>query len=127
MKPNTDDKNKDTKAPKILEVGKATDEQLAKWKKEYEVDGPIKVIKLIVSPTEVSYGYLKPAIGDRMVVAKAMSYHKQNMPYETGEFILHNCWLGGDMRQRNDTKLMINAATFASQTIEFMAGSMENA
>ena len=123
--------NKSTKKEEvkgeIQEVGKATPEQLAAWKKEYEKDGPIKIIKLIVSPTEHSYGYLKPAGGSRIIVAKAMSLHHQKLILETGEFILNNCWLGGDPRMTTDPKMSINAATFASQTIDFMQGSMENA
>ncbi len=119
-------KNKNTPQSEIVEVGKATEEQLAAWKKQYEADGPIKEIKLIVSPTEHSFGYLKPAGSSRIIVAKAMSLHHQNLIFETGEFILNNCWIGGDERMRTDAKMSINAATFAAQTVEFMAGSMVN-
>lgn len=120
--------NKPEEKPiEIVEVGKATEAQLTEWKAKYEKDGPIKVIELVVSPTEVSYGYLKPADSDRMIVAKAMSLHHQNKILEVGEFILNNCWIGGDERMRNDTKMSINAATFAGQTIEFMVGTIKNA
>ena len=122
---NQNDQTK--KAPEVVEVGKANEEQLQAWKKQYEKDGPVKVIILEVSPFEKSFGYLKPASSERIIVSKAMQLHHQGLKLEVGEFILNNCWLGGDERMRSDNKMSINAATFAAQSLEFMPGEMGNA
>ena len=118
---------KNTPAPEIKhqEIGKATEEQLDAWKKEYEAQGPIKIVTLKVSENETSFGYLKPP--SRLVIAKAMSMFAEKQLIECGTFILNNCWLGGDERMRTNDKMNIAAATYANGTIEFMEGDLKNA
>lgn len=118
-------KNNPNNENKLQEVGKVADEQLDAWKKEYEAQGPVKVITLKVSENETSFGYLKPP--SRLVIAKAMSFFAEKQLIECGTFILNNCWLGGDERMRTNDKMSVAAATYANGTIEFMEGDLKNA
>lgn len=68
----------------ILEIGKATPEQIASWK---ALHGDIYQVKV-----DKYYGYLKKP--DRKVLSYATSVG-QSDPMKFNELVLQNCWLGG--------------------------------
>ena len=115
----------DNKASEILEVGVATQEQIDAWKKEYANEGDVKVLKVKVSENETAVGYLKPA--SRIVVAKCMSLYADKQVLQTGEFLLANCWLGGDERIRTNAKISLAAAVQANSMVEFLEAELGNA
>lgn len=106
----------------ILEVGKATPEQIAEWQKQYG-EGNIDVLKVKISENETALAYLKPI--DRDVAAKAMSMYAEKQVIQTGEFIINNCWLGGDDRIKTNEKVSMAAAVQANALVEFLETSVE--
>ncbi|MBI1228217.1 MAG: hypothetical protein GC192_23490 [Bacteroidetes bacterium] len=105
---------------KVLVVGEPTAEQVKAWKKEH---GDIVRICVNVKEGEQSVGYLKSP--GRDVSARAMSMFTQQKVLETGEFIIQNCWLGGDERIKNDEKISMAAAVEANRLIEFLEATLE--
>lgn len=69
---------------KVLEIGKATPEQIAMWKAQH---GDVFEISV-----ENHFGYLKKP--DRKVLSYATSVG-QSDPMKFNELVLQNCWLGG--------------------------------
>lgn len=106
----------------ILEVGKATPEQITEWKKQYG-EGQIQVLKVKISENETALAYLKPV--GRDVAAKAMSLYAEKQIIQTGEFIINNCWLGGDDRIKTNEKVSMAAAVQANALVEFLETSVE--
>jgi len=114
-------KSQEHKPPKLKIVGQATAEQISIWKKENSEVHEITVE--VVPGIEHGVGYLKGASRD--VAARAMTMYTQSKILETGEFIINNCWLGGDERLKSDEKIAMAAAVEANQLVEFMTSSVK--
>jgi hypothetical protein len=111
--------NENVEAPGKL-AGGITQAQLDGWKKQF---GDVHQIDVIVSKDDTATCYIKPADSDRNIVAAAMSKFNKGQLLETGEFMLQNCWLGGDVRCKDEAKIAIAAAMQAAGTIEFLESS----
>ena len=71
----------------------ATPEEIEGWKSQY---GEIKAIEVTIAEGDVATAYLKPA--DRNVVAYGLTRSMKSQIVEAGEFVLKNCYIGGDER-----------------------------
>jgi hypothetical protein len=68
-------------------------------------------------------GYLKKP--SRNVIARAMSLLAQNKILEAGEFVLENCFAGGDQRLLEDEDLKTAAAMQAIQSVQVLDGELK--
>lgn len=94
---------------------KVTKAQIQEWKKEHKT---VHEIRVKVSEDDEAVGYLKSP--DRNIIARAAQLHAQDKLIEVGEFLIANCWLGGDMRIREDEDVAVSAAIFTSgNLVEF--------
>jgi hypothetical protein len=109
----------DVELTKVLPGG-VTEAQVKGWKKEH---GDVHVIEVKVDENDTATCYIKEA--DRNVTAVAMSLYAQNKPLETGEFILNNCWLGGDDRCKTHKKISMAAAVQAKNTVQFLEATVK--
>lgn len=82
---------------KIL-AGQATPEQIAAWKKEH---GDVFVFK-----TDESVCYLKKP--DRKIIGAYSAL--QNTPIRANEYLLANCWLGGDETFKTNDEMFLGVA-----------------
>lgn len=107
-----------TKEKNIVLHGKATAQQIKDWKKEtgQQYLDMIKV-KLPNADNEFAVCYLKEP--PREIKAKAMTMYAQKQIMETGEFVIQNCWLGGDERIKTDERISEAAAVEANGLVEF--------
>jgi hypothetical protein len=94
--------------------------QIEAWKKKYN-----KVHKITVElpKGEKAIGYLRSPNRDHKAIA--LSLYQQNKPLETGEFLLQNCWLGGDDRLKDAEEISDSAAIQANTIVNFLKGSSE--
>lgn len=104
-----------------------TPEQLAAWKEQY---GEIKAIEVTVAEGDVATAYLKPA--DRNVVAYGLTKSMKSQIVEAGEFVLKNCYIGGDERLKltgpqADTKAQLTAAIAAATLLDMYDVEVKNA
>ncbi|GGF22249.1 hypothetical protein [Hymenobacter cavernae] len=67
--------------------------------------------------------YLKQA--NRPVVARGMSLLAQNKPLEAGEFILENCFVGGDKEVLENELLKMSASMQAVALVELLDGELK--
>ena len=105
----------------------ATPEQIAAWKEQY---GDIKAIEVTIAEGDVATAYLKPA--DRNVVAYGLTKTMSNKIVEAGEFVLKNCFVGGDERLKlsgaqADTKAQLTAAIAAATLLDMYDVEVKNA
>lgn len=101
-----------------LSNGEVPDSQLKEWKRKY---GKIHEISVEVSDGNTAVGYLKPPTRDHKAIA--LSMFNQNKILETGEFLVQNCWLGGDERLKNREEVAESAAIQANTIVNFLKGS----
>ena len=104
-----------------------TPEQINAWKQEH---GDIKAIHVTMADGDVAVAYLKPA--DRNVVAYGLTKSMSNKIVEAGEFVLKNCFIGGDERLKltgptADTKPQLAAAIAAASLLEMLDVEVKNA
>lgn len=71
----------------------------------------------------VATAYLKEP--GRNVVARALSLIAQTKPLEAGEFILENCFVGGDNTILENEKLKMSAAMQAVALVELLDGELK--
>lgn len=88
-------------------TGQATDEQIAKWKKQY-VD-----IYAIITDGKIAY-IRKPR---RAELSLSMTYF-QTDPLRSTEMILQNCWLGGCTEIKDDDRLFLGVNQQIQSIIE---------
>lgn len=126
-----DFKNSDTKADiqkKIdayklnqqLKKGNVSDEQIKLWKKKHK---EVTQIFVKISEEDIAYGYLKKPSRDHKAIAVSM--YAQHQLMETGEFLLDNCWLGGDDRLLNDEDARQSASIQARNIVNFLVGGSQ--
>ena len=101
--------------------------QIAALKAQY---GELFIIEVKVSEQETAVAYLKPA--DRNVMAYALQRVAKDQMLEPGEFILANCFVGGDERLRLTTgqaqnKLQISGALAAMALVKTLEAIVKNA
>jgi hypothetical protein len=104
----------------------ATPEQIAAWKEQY---GDIKAIEVTVAEGDVATAYLKSA--DRNVVAYGLTKTMSNKIVEAGEFVLKNCFVGGDERLKligaqAETKAQVTAAIAAASLLKMFEVEVKN-
>lgn len=107
-----------------MEVGKATDEQIAAWKAEHK-----HVLLLeITTDTEVCYGYMRKY--KRVHVEQAFVKSGNEGLLVAGKYLLDNLWLGGDSRLVSEDDEHVDyalAAQFrAGSYVKFFGGEVKN-
>ncbi len=110
-----------------MKTGEYTPEHIAQLKEQY---GELFTIEVKVSDDDTAVAYLKPA--DRNVMAYALQRVAKDQMLEPGEFILKNCFVGGDDRLRLTTgqaenKLQISAALAAVGLVQTLETIVKNA
>ena len=101
--------------------------QLEAWKQQY---GDIKAIEVTIADGDVAVAYLKPA--DRNVVAYGLTKSIKSQIVEAGEFVLKNCYVGGDERLKltgavAENKAQLTAAIAAASLLEMFEVEVKNA
>jgi hypothetical protein len=104
-----------------------TPERIAQLKEQH---GELFIIEVKVSDDDTAVAYLKPA--DRNVMAYALQRVAKDQMVEPGEFILKNCFVGGDERLKltggqAETKEQIAAAIAAVALVKTMEVTVKNA
>ena len=110
-----------------MKTGEYTPERIAQLKEQY---GELFTIEVKVSDDDTAVAYLKPA--DHNVMAYALQRVAKDQMLEPGEFILKNCFVGGDDRLRLTTgqaenKLQISAALAAVGLVQTLETIVKNA
>ncbi len=113
---------------KAVVFGKATDDQIAAWKKMYDE----------VHEIEVNGHYCYLHAFDRSTLKYALSQLSMKVNSETkevdidiskiidiGEVALTNCWLAGSEEIKQNDKMFISAAMSAGQLMEFYEGNLK--
>jgi hypothetical protein len=100
--------------------------QLESWKQQHPRG--VQEITVTVAAADLAVGYLKPA--DRNLIAVALSKVTKNQILEAGEFLLQNCWLGGDPRMNPaaslaDDDVIVAAAMQAASTVNILDASVK--
>ena len=103
-----------------LKKGIVSKEQLKAWKSKH---GKVFKIEVEVSADDIAVGYLKQPNRDHKAVA--LTLYAQNKILETGEFLLQNCWLGGDDRLQDGDEVADSAAVQANSIVNFLKGSSQ--
>lgn len=101
-----------------LKEGVVPKNQIEAWKKKYN---KVHEISVEVSEDDIAIGYLRNPSRDHKAIA--LSLYQQNKPLETGEFLLQNCWLGGDERLKDAEEISDSAAIQANTIVNFLKGS----
>lgn len=100
------------------------------WAKKYGKEN-VKIIE-VKNGDEVVTGVivLPHALGDKAlsIYSKCFQYYAQNKLLECGQFILNNCWLGGDGRliDKNNVRLFVSAAITATGLIDFLEADVKD-
>lgn len=110
----------------MIEVGKASPEQIAKWQEEHKA---ILVIELKnKKENELCFGYLRKY--KRVHVSEAYSKSAKEGLLAAGHYLIQNLWIGGDERLRSEdvehVDLAISADNKAASFIEFLEGEVKN-
>ena len=113
---------------KIKQNGKATDEQIAIWKKTHQEVYEIEV--------EGSFCYIREI--DRETMKYAFSELKMKINTETkegevdmekmvnvGEIGLQNCWIGGDEKIKSNGRLWVSACMQVGELINVAETSLK--
>jgi len=98
-------------------------QQIARWKQQHR---DVLQITVEVGPGDQAICYLKPA--DRNIIAFALKQVMSKNLLEAGEFLLRNCWLGGDERMQDggsqaDDRIIVAAAIEAAGTIDLLSAA----
>ena len=92
--------------------------------------GELFIIEVTVSEKDMATAYLKPA--DRNVMAYVLQRVAKDQMLEPGEFILKNCFVGGDERLRlsggqAETPVQIAGALAAVGLVKTLEATVKNA
>jgi len=103
-----------------------TPEQIAAWKEQH---GTLTAISVTVAEGDVAVAYLKEA--DRNVMAFGLTKMANDRIVEAGEFVLKNCFIGGDERLKltgpaAETKPQVAASIAAASLLRAMEVSVKN-
>jgi hypothetical protein len=98
-------------------------QQIEKWKRQHR---EVHEVSVVIAEGDVAVCYIHNP--DRNVLAYAISRTLKAQVIEAGEFILSNCWLGGDERCNPNSSqcfdpAVIAAAMDVAQSIELLAHS----
>lgn len=98
-------------------------EQVARWKQQHR---EVLEVRVQVAEGDEAIAYLKPA--DRNVIAFALTKVMSKQLLEAGEFLLRNCWLGGDERMKDgspvaDDRIIVAGAIEAAGTLDLLSSS----
>lgn len=93
--------------------GKATAEQIAEWKKQF---GEVYAVTV-----EDSICYLKKP--NRATLSAMSSI--MNDPIKSMEFLLNNCWLGGDETIKTDDEKFLAVSSQLKELIHVKAATLE--
>jgi hypothetical protein len=85
--------------------------------------GRVRKIKVEVNESDTSVGYFK--YPDRNTMAVALAKRDSRKPLETGETLLNNCWIGGDVRMKTDASISVTAAMECLALMDFLESSSE--
>ena len=104
-----------------------TPEALADLKKTH---GDLFILEVKVSADDTAVAYLKPT--DRNVLAFALQRVAKDQMLEPGEFILANCFVGGDPRLslptgRAETPVQLAGALAAVSLVKTLEATVKNA
>lgn len=102
----------------LLKTGVVSNEQIEQWKSKY---GGVSEISIEVAEGDTAVGYLRKPNRDHKAVS--VTLYNQDKLLECGEFLLQNCWLGGDERLKDDEKVSDSAAMQATNIVNFLKGS----
>ena len=108
---------------------KAIKRQLADWKKKYG-DGNVMAISVAVSDKDTATAYVvKPEAKDPQrqlaIYQRTISFIQQSKTVEAGQYLLNECWLGGDERIKGaDAKVHIAAVLKMVELVSFLDVSM---
>lgn len=98
-----------------------TKEQIEAWKKQH---GVVHQIDVEVSKEgDVATCYIRKP--NRNEMAYIISLQNQSKILESKEFLLNNCWLGGDERCKTVEEIAMAAAIQAGTTVEFLAAEVK--
>jgi hypothetical protein len=97
--------------------------QLEQLKQEHGPD--IRTLTLTDDETgeTVAVAFLKRP--NRPTVARAVSLLSQSKVLEAGEFLLENCFVGGDQRVLSDEWLKMSAAMKAVEIVKLLDGELK--
>jgi hypothetical protein len=118
----------ETKTNDALLDGGITQATFNDWKIKY---GTVHKIAVVVNKgdkdhhPDIAYGYIRDVNDDLDLMSSVLSIQAGNKVLEAKVFLLNNAWLGGDIRCTTVNKVMISAATQASQTVDILDGSVE--
>ena len=121
----------ENKAPGIPGTDGVTQAQVDAWKKQYNKGKSHKVHKLSVKvdseggKEDIAVCYLRPM--DRDDMAFVLSRYKANNVLEAREYMLNNCFLGGDPRIQSDDNVKMGACMQIGDLVDFMDGSIKEA
>ena len=107
-------------------VAPATDPMAAKIAQWKQQNREVTEIRVMVAPGDEAVCYLKNP--DRNITAYALTRTMNKQLLEAGEFLLRNCWLGGDERLNPDSPqafdpAIIAASMEAAQCVEMLAST----
>ncbi|MBO2009170.1 hypothetical protein [Hymenobacter negativus] len=110
-----------------LIAGQLSPEAIADLKAKH---GELHIIEVTISATDTGVAYLKPA--DRNVVAYGLTKSMKSQIVEAGEFVLKNCYVGGDERLKltgpvAENKAQLTAAIAAASLLDMFDVSVKNA
>ena len=96
--------------------------QVEQLKQEH---GDVRTLTLTDDETgeTVAVAYLKRP--SRPTVARAVSLLSQSKVLEAGEFLLENCFVGGDQRILSDEWLKMSAAMKAVEIVKLLDGELK--
>lgn len=103
-----------------LKAGNVPKAQLQEWKRKH---GKVHKITVEVTDEDTAIGYLRSPNRDHKAIA--LSLFNQNKILETGEFLIQNCWLGGDERLKTAENIAESGAIQANSIVNFLKGSSE--
>lgn len=92
--------------------------------------GELHIIEVKISGDDTAVAYLKPA--DRNVVAYGLTKSMKSQIVEAGEFVLKNCYVGGDERLKltgpvAENKAQLTAAIAAASLLDMFDVEVKNA
>ena len=101
----------------------AVEAQVANWKKQHR---EVHEIRVQVAPDDEAVCYIHNP--DRNIMAYCLTRTLNKQLLEAGEFLLMNCWLGGDERCNPNSAVgndmaIVAAALEAAQSLEMLASS----
>ena len=101
----------------------ALQQQIEQWKRKHR---EVHEVSVQISETDTAVCYIHNP--DRNVMAYAISRTLKAQVVEAGEFILSNCWLGGDERCNPNSPACFDPAVIAAamdvaQSIELLSHS----